>query len=142
MCALELVVSVRDHDECGQSAQAPGKEPQDVERRLVRPVRVLDGENRRGRARECSDECGRDLMWQRPRRDERGQLAADCVRYVEERPKRTRGEKRLAPTPENLPHFVLLAEAIEQRRLADSGLAMNEDERPGRIRFDARQRLA
>ena len=45
-------------------------------------------------------------------------------------------------TPENLPRFVLLAEAIEQRRLADSGLAMNEDERPGRIRFDARQRLA
>ena len=47
MRPFELIVPIRDRDKSRQAAQAARQKPQHVQRRLVRPMRVLDHENRR-----------------------------------------------------------------------------------------------
>ena len=102
MNARDFVVAVgRDH-ECRHRFEPSGDETKDVERRFVRPVNVLDQDDRRP-GRELADELGRERVWLRPRGCDLRQLAADSVGDLEERAERARRVQRLAGGPQDAP---------------------------------------
>ncbi len=110
MVARDLVVAVRGDDERVRAVDAPPEHAQDIERGAVRPVHVLEHE--RAAAREHR---GRD-------RARLAGLEAD----VEERPERRGRGQVLAGAAQHLACSFL--ERADERRLADAGLAPDEDE--------------
>src|SRR5204862_7279931 len=96
--ALELVVTVRTEDERRERLQPAAEQPQDVERRLVGPVEVLEHEDRRGAAAQLLGQRRDELMRQHVVRDHVLQL-----RKGEQRTERTLREQRIAIPPENTP---------------------------------------
>jgi hypothetical protein len=143
MPALELVVAVRGQDERGHGRNPPREEPQDVERRLVRGVHVLDDEDRRRARLELANERCRDLVRPRSRPCELLQLAARVLGDVEERPEGTRCEERVARAPKEPDALrTELAEASDERSLADAGLSPDEQDASARAPADALQRVA
>ena len=73
----------------GTDLEAPREQAQDVERRFVGPVDVLD-QNDGGPGRELADELGRERVRLRPTGRDARQLPADAVGDLEERAKRAR----------------------------------------------------
>jgi hypothetical protein len=126
--ALELVVSIGHEDEARRVLDPASQQPDDVERRLVRPVCVLEHEDRRPRAK-LTQQLRRDLVRTGSARNERSELATGHVRDIEEWPQRTRREECLARPREHTDRRGLLgAEPLHERRLADPGLSSEQDE--------------
>ena len=124
MVAVELVVPVGRDDECGHVHPAC-EQPQDVERRLVAPVQVLEQEHRRLLC-ELVAERSEHL---------RGLFAhPDCVGEgltldgnVEQRAERARGGQRVACTRKDANLVVdPAAERARERGLAGARLAAHE----------------
>jgi hypothetical protein len=93
---LDLVVAVGRDQRRGHRLHAPAEQAHEVERRLVRPVQVLEHEDRRRLAAELLAQGGHELVRLRAAADEACQLAAGRNGDVGERPQRTRREERLA----------------------------------------------
>jgi hypothetical protein len=127
MNPIELVVPVGREHEQRRLPQLAREQPQHVERRLVRPVDVLDDDDRR-RARsrqpeERGDHRGRALI------DGGLELAAGLLGDIEERPQRPRREQRVTTTPQHARRTPRLrAECTNRRRLAHPGLPGDEHE--------------
>ena len=129
--ALELVVAVgRDHERRERTTRA-GDDPDDVERRLVRPVQVLDARRPSGRGRPpgrrsaAASSCG-----PAPRSTAAG-ARRRLLRDVEERAERAGREERVARSPvARAPAFRLVAELAHDGGLAAAGLARDEDKSP------------
>ena len=140
MNPIELVVPVGREHEQRRLPQLAREQPQHVERRLVRPVHVLDNDDRR-RARprqpeERGDHRGRALI-------DRGlELAAGLLGDIEERPQRPRREQRVTAAPQHARRTARLrAECTNSRRLAHPGLPGDEHE-PAAPRGGLSQRVA
>ncbi len=141
MVALGLVVPVRRDDEPRDAVDAPAEDAQHVERRLVRPVDVLDHDDRG--AVGLREERPRHRPGVRPGREQLLERPARAVGDVGERAERARRGEVLARPGED-PRLRSPAELADERGLADPGLAADEHEpaalAPG-LREDVEQRL-
>ena len=129
MGALQLVVPVAHEEERRDGLEPSRQQTNDVQRRLVRPVHVL--QHKHGRlAGELGDEGLVDVVWLRGGEHELRERAPDHPGDIEERSQWPRREERVAGPPEDAgaPHVV--CEAAEKRGLADSGLAGDEQHAP------------
>jgi hypothetical protein len=149
----ELVVAVGEHQQRAQSADPPPQEGQQVERRPVGPVQVLDHQNRPRPVRRRVQHVQQRGEQRLPRRvpgQRGGQLAAGLPPDVVQRTQLTRGQQRVARAEEH-PHVRPgpRRERRDQRGLAHPGLTADQRHSPGvrgpqpvepAQRFDALQR--
>ena len=97
-----LATPERDHEQRRERADAAPDERDRVERRLVGPVDVLEGENGRARRQlELLDEQGLDLVRGGSSRERLGERRRDRSREVAERPERPRDREVVAATEQN-----------------------------------------
>ncbi len=126
----QAIVSIGCDHERGDPAHAGAEQREHVERGLVRPVQILDDDNRRPVRLE--------LAHQR-RQTTRGLLTAfDRLRqrtvghggHIRERRKRSRGPQGVTPPPENTRRHARMTETVDERSLADTALTANENQAP------------
>ena len=142
MGAVELVVAVAGENESGSTLDPASEQLQDVERGLVRPVQVLDDQDRRRPRPQLAHERRRDLVRSGAALDQLLELTAGDLSDVEQRPERTRREQRVAGARQDPRRpAVLLAKPSQQRCLPDSGLASHEHQPPLRATEDGGQGL-
>jgi hypothetical protein len=70
MCPVELVVAKTGEDKRRHRLDLSRQKPQDVECRLIGPVKVVEHEDGCTTAGEVADQGGSDLVWPRAARDE------------------------------------------------------------------------
>jgi hypothetical protein len=134
MVSAQFVVAVGDDQQHLGLLQPPPDEHQQVQGRLVGPVRVLYHDDLPRRPRELVQERGEDGLPRPARGEQLGQPAACLAGDVVQGPQRTGGQQRVAGA-EQEPGLrrVPLGEPPDQRRLADAGLAGHQgDEAAGR----------
>jgi hypothetical protein len=124
---VQLVVAVGGDHERGRGPDSPTQQPEDVQRRFVRPVEVFEDQDRRAGRPQLADELGGDRMWPRVPRDELLQRAADLLRDVQERPQRAWREERVTRAVERPYRRLPLQERAYERGLAPARLAADED---------------
>ena len=125
MLTLDLVVPVGRDDEALRLVDAPAEHVQGVERRLVRPVDVLEDDDRG--LGELGQERARDRARIGSGDEQVGERAVGLSGDVRERPERRRRREVLArPAQDAQPG--LRAECPHERRLPDAGLAAHEHE--------------
>jgi len=101
MCAVELVVPVTDNDKRRNSLQPAPDEPEDVQGGLIRPMDIIEDDDRRRPPLELPRELEDDLMWLAPARNELRELAARDLRDIDKRSKRPRSEERVTRAPQD-----------------------------------------
>ena len=131
MVVLELVAPERGQDKRRNRVSPATEQPEDVEAGLVRPVHVLEDEDRRC-SFELADERGSDLMRPGSTPRERLDLSSCDLGDIEKRPQGTRREERVARSPEHARRVALVVdEPPYERRLTDARFAADEDDAPG-----------
>jgi hypothetical protein len=142
MGTVEPVVAVAGHDQGRHRLHPAGQQPQDVEGRLIRPVHVLEHKHRRGPRAQLVRQRRHHLVRHRPTRHDRLDLTPRPFGDTEKRPQRARREQRVAGTPED-PHRLaaLVAEPPHEGRLADPGLAPDQQHLPTRAALDGLQAI-
>ena len=119
MTPLELVVAVREKNECRHVLDLAAQDAQYVQCRLIRPVNVLEDDDGRSVSSECSHECAHELVQLAALREVLGKVSPDALGDVEQRSQGSRREEWIACTPEDRRAVqVLIAEVAEERRLA------------------------
>jgi hypothetical protein len=142
MRTVQLVVAVAGHDQGRHRLHPAGEQPQDVERRLVRPVHVFEDEHGRDPRAQLPRERRHHLVRHRTTLDDRLELAAGPLGDGDERPERARREERFAGAPEDPRRSaVLFAEPPHERRLADARLAADQQDMPTRAALDCLQAI-
>jgi hypothetical protein len=125
---FELIVAIgREHERSGRLDTA-AEQAEEVERRLVRPVDVLEHED--CRARQLVEQRRRHLVRAGSALEQLGERSADLGRDVCNRRKRTRREERVACSREDAHATCVVAEGADERGLPDAGLAGEEGEPP------------
>ena len=129
---FELALAIRDHDECTNRLGPPRDQANDVERRLVGPVHVLDHRDRRLHGAHFLDQRQEDGM----RLLALGHGSRECTlqgrRHVDQRTERPRRREGVARPPQHPRRRApRLAEPADQRALADARLARDEREPAG-----------
>ena len=125
--AAELIRPVAGQHESGCGGDAASEQGEQIERRLVRPVEILEHEYGGTSRSQLTQQAEHDLVWSSAGGEQILQLAAGELGDVEQRCQRTRGPHRLAPAPQDADAAVaLLAEQAQQRRFAHPGLARQE----------------
>jgi hypothetical protein len=143
MRTVELVVPIAGEHEGGNSLDPATEQPEDVEGGLIRPVQVLEDENRGDPSLELTHEGRRDLMWSGAALDALLELATGDRGNVKKWREGTRREKRIARPPENSGRStVLVAEPPDERRLPDPCLAPDEHEAPAQTVENGGEKLA
>ena len=142
MRAVELVVAVARDDQRRHRLDATAKQPQHVERGLVRPVQVLEHEDGRSVRLQFARQRRHDLVRLHSARHDLLELAAACLGDAEQRAERARREERVAAAPEDPRRAAaLFAELSQERGLADPCLAADEHDVPARAPLDGPQRI-
>ena len=137
MGAVELIVAIAAQHQRRGRRDARAEQRQQVERRLVGPLQILQYEHGQSSPPQLSKQCANDLMRPDRSRHDLLEFASDRVRDVHQRPERARRAQRRTRAPQHLPHVNLAAaEAPQQRRLPRTGLAADEDQSPRRARPD------
>ncbi|MCI0346621.1 MAG: hypothetical protein L0221_14445, partial [Chloroflexi bacterium] len=123
----ELVVAKRPDEHGRDLVDPPKRQTGNVERRRIRPMEILEHDDRdRGSAQIAQQGLGRLV---RLRADVKGtrQLARSTLRHVAQRAQRARREQAVArPPPHDDRRTELADEGANQGRLADAGLAADE----------------
>ena len=142
LVASELRVAIADENERANRADAACEQPEDIQRRGVRPVRILDNEDGRLARRQLARECGYHLMRPRIRRHEVEELSTCFLCNGEKGRKRTWREERVALAPKQpCAPAVALAEAAQQHGLASSGITADERHSPSEARTHSGERI-
>ena len=121
---VQLLLPIAQGDHGADRLDAAGDEADHVERRLVRPVDVLDHDDRRPAPAQLFDERRGHGVWDRVAAKEVGQSVACLGRDVVERAERLRRQERVAHPPEDA-HVPgpAGAELLQERRLPGTCLA-------------------
>ena len=136
MRRVELIVAVAGDDEGWHRLHPAGEQPEDVERRLVRPVQVLEDEDCRGAFAQLVREGRHHVVWRTALHD-RLELAADGLSNGDERPERTWREKRVAGAPKDPGRLAVhFAELPHEGRLADTCFTADQQDLPARAALD------
>ena len=140
---VQLVVPIRrQHQRGSRGFQAPTDQGEHVERGLVRPVQVIEDENRRRVPAQLADQRSRDLVRLHVHVDGLVELASGLRRDVDERAQRPRREERVACAPQHPPRCGLtVTEGAQERGLAHPGLAADQHEPPSGSCRRARERF-
>ena len=126
---VELVVAVRRDSQSRHGLDPATHDPDHVERRFVRPVQILQDDERRSPGCQLVHERSCDLVGFRPGLHEPCELATRQPDDVQQRSERARCEQRITRPPHDARRARLVfAEAPQQRRLADSCLTSDERE--------------
>ena len=141
MATVELVVAEGRDDERWKRLDPTPDDPQDVERRLVGPVQVLNDDDGGGGPPELAHQRGGELVRPDAARRSSLELAARRLGDVEERPKRTRCEERVARAPQNTHRTLVVAEPSRECRLSHPGLSSHEHEPAVSGRNDGSKRV-
>ncbi len=135
--ALELLVAIGEDDQRGDLLDPPGEEPEDIQRRLVRPLGVLEDEDGSDSPVELLDQCGGDVMGLGALLDQPCQIPAADPGHVQQRPQRPRDEERIAASPEDPDAGAeLVAETAKKGGLAGARLPRHEHQPPAAARLD------
>ncbi len=131
MGPIELVVAIRQDHERWEVVDPASEHAHDIERRLVRPVHVLEHEHRRARLKHVPDR-GQNLVRTGAALDELCECASGPGGDVCERTERAGREERITRSFEDLVGRPdRLAERPDERRLADAGLPGDDHEPAG-----------
>ena len=136
----ELIAVAREH-ECGDALDSPCEQAEDIERCLVGPVDVVEDEDGSWPTRELVRERRRDLVRLSAFPQQLLQRTIGPLGRCEERPERPRREERIAGSPQHPGRILSLDERPEEARLADAGLAGDEQQLPGAAAANSRERL-
>ena len=143
MTAVELVVPIAGEHECGDRLHAASEEPQDIEGRLVRAMHILEDEDRWRPRPQLTYERRRNLIRPRAGLHELLQLSAGALGDVGEGPEWTWSEQCIASPPQkSRAAGPVVAEASQERGLADTGLSADEQDPPARAALDGFQVFA
>ncbi len=128
MLGPHLIVTVGDDQHDGEMPQAAPEELDQIERRLIGPVNILDDEDRRrGTPRQVVDCCIEDDVAVGRRLKGGAECLPRLPRHVVERRQGMGREERLAASPEHARGRALAVhELLQERGLADPGLAAHE----------------
>src|SRR5437588_4919665 len=127
MRAVKLIVSVTGKDERGDRLDSSREEPQNVERRLVRPVDVLEDEDGSSSSAQLACERRDDFVRPGLARDDLAELPARALRDGKQRTKRSGREERIAVAPQDSRRrTALFAEAAQECRLPHTSFATDE----------------
>jgi hypothetical protein len=124
---VKLVVAVGGHHQRRETFEAATEQPQDIERCLVRPMQVLEHQDRRRGTRYLVGEHRQHLMGTGSVLNQIAEPSACKLGHLDERLQRPRSEQRFARTPQG-PTSLLAAEPPHERRLPDPRLASHQDE--------------
>ena len=118
----------------GDRSSLPSEQPDHVQRGAVSLLKVLEDDHSRRAPRHLPGQRSRDLVGLPPAGNERLKLASRRLRYLEERPQRSRGEQRIARAPENARRGALsVAEASKKRGFPHTRFAADEHQAPARV---------
>ena len=130
MGAVELVVAVGGEYESGSTLDPADEELQHVERGLVRPVHVLDDQDRRRPRPQLAHERRRDHVRSGAALDELLELAARELGDVEQRPERPRREQGVAGAPQDPRARRAARRTAHETRLSDPASPPTSTSRP------------
>ena len=127
MARVDRLVAIAEHDQYVSGGNSAREQPDHVEGRLVRPVRVLDHEHGHLVAAQLLEERRGDLIRRRLGEQKackgRPHLEGDVV----DRPERTSREERVAGAPQHVRRRRTLgAEALDQGGLPAAGLGRDD----------------
>jgi hypothetical protein len=129
----ELVVAVGQHQERGHLADAAAEELDQVERGRVRPVQILEHDDDGRAAAQLLEDRGEDRPRRRGAVEMVAQLRTGLLGDVVHGPERPRGVQGIARAPQRAgqrgagPHA---APVVDERGLADAGLAVHQRDAP------------
>ena len=129
MAERQLAVAAREHHERRQRPDPAHEDRDRIERRVVRPVHVLDHEHRRpGRQPQLLDQEPVDLVRGVAGGERALELGRDMAGQVSQRAERPR-DREIVAAPEEHPGAVVEVgqEAGDDGGLADAGLADDDD---------------
>ncbi len=127
----QAVVTVGGNEQHRSVPDAPAKEPQQIDGRLIGPVNVLHNDHiERPRFADLPQQRTEQLLAGSVGSAQGEQLSAELTCEVEERPEWARGEQAIAgpPGPAGIRH--LTRKPLHQRRLADACLSRDENQPP------------
>ena len=125
----ERLGPARHHEAAAGAREASSQERDEVERRVVGPVHVLDDEDR-PRAGQLVEDRGQQRLARPVGLERVGQRTAGVARHVAKRAERARRDERVARAPQDAARSDLLADRRDQRGLADPGLAADDHDAP------------
>ena len=143
MEAVQLGVAIA-HEQRGRQRFNPAtQQPEHIERRVVRPVHVLEHQDRRRARPQLPHERCRHIECARVSLHELLELAARVLGDVEEGPERARGEQGITGPPQQSRALrQAVAEAPQERGLADTGLPADEQQATARAALHGIHALA
>jgi hypothetical protein len=137
MRVIELIIAIAAEQQRLNSLHATRNEPDNVERRLVGPVQILEDQHRRRRRPKLTQQRDRNIMSAGAALDSGPQLPLGHPSHVEQRSKRPRREQRLTRRPQQSYRTTqLVAEPAKQRRLTDPRLSAHQHHAPPRSLAD------
>src|ERR1700730_9747842 len=103
-----------EHERSGVT-HAPSEKPQQIERRLIRPVHVLDHQYRRPCTGELIEHRAEQSLTRAARLEQLAKLPLQTSSEVKQRPQRSRGQHCVARAASDTPHAtVTCAERLDQ----------------------------
>ena len=126
MRSLELVVAIRGDHERREGIASTAQQPDDVERRVVGPMQILEDDDGRGASPKLARERRNEVARGHTGLHHRRQLATELIADVDERPERARREQGFARATEDV-DVQPATEDVDNRGLADSGLAGDQN---------------
>ncbi len=134
MRSAEPVVAEARGDDRRRALDPAREQAEQVERRLVGAVDVLEHEERRPLRCELAEERVGELVGPGVAAQRVGQLAADAAGDLDERAQRPRRLERDAAAPEDAGRMRADGHAAQERGLADPRFAAHEHEPAGTVR--------
>src|SRR6478736_5670741 len=126
MVVGQLTIAQRDDDQAVRRADAPQDEAEQVDGALVGPVQVVDDQHRRLRG-EAGEHRPEDLVGLLGGLQRGARPRVEEVGHVVQRPQRTGRGQRVARTPQQGAAFHRVGERADQRGLAGSRVALDDD---------------
>jgi hypothetical protein len=141
MARADFVVAIRQRQHGACAMDAPTQEFEQIERCLVRPMQVLENDQR-SLALELVERRVEDCAPILLRAQSLEQRTSRLPRDIVERSERTGCKERVARAPQQTRIALPLRECPHQRRLADAGFADDERDTPSSSRgVEARREL-
>jgi len=127
----ERLVAVRRDEQARHCLDPSSEHAENIERRLVGPVQVIEHEQGDSVGPHLGEQCARDLVRHRTIVDERLQSATHLLGDPEQWAERGRREQRLTLAPDDPRFGACGGQGLDERSLADAGLAAEQDHAAG-----------
>ena len=139
----KLIVAIARQHQDAKRVDPAAKQSEDIERRLIRPMKVLDNEHRRRTVCHLLGERGNHLVRKTAAVHKLLEPSTREVRDINKRAERSRGEQPLTRAPQD-PGWrrLLLAEPPHERGLPNASLTPDEHKPTLPPAYHRRQQIA